>query len=63
MNKKNNRLIKMIGGILLSTAVLVTSCSHAFAATGSPDTNASRSLTIHKYRMEDIAQATTEGTG
>ena len=63
MNLKNNRWIKKLGGIALSFAVLCTSCTPTFAATGSPDTSAARSLTIHKYRMEDITKATTEGSG
>ena len=63
MNLKNNPLLKKIGGLALSIAVLCTSCGPAFAAAGSPDTNATRSLTIHKYRMEDITKATIEGSG
>ena len=63
MNLKNKPLFKKIGGLALSIAVLCTSCGPAFAATGSPDTSAARSLTIHKYRMEDIKKATTEGSG
>lgn len=63
MNLKNNKWIKKIGGIALSLAVLCTSCTPSFAATGSPDTSVERSLTIHKYRMEDMSHSTTEGTG
>lgn len=63
MNLKNNQWIKKLGGIALSLAVLCTSCTPTFAATGSPDTSMERSLTIHKYRMEDMSNSTTEGTG
>ncbi|MFR3144934.1 isopeptide-forming domain-containing fimbrial protein [Eubacterium sp. AM05-23] len=63
MKLKNNPLLKKLGGIALSFAVLCTSCTPSFAATGSPDTSVERSLTIHKYHMEDMSHSTTEGTG
>lgn len=63
MNLKNNQWIKKLGGIAMSFVVLCTSCTPSFAATGSPDTSIERSLTIHKYRLEDMSHSTTEGTG
>lgn len=62
-NLRNNQWIKKLGSVVLSLVVLCTSCTPTFAATGSPDTSIERSLTIHKYRMEDMTHVTTEGTG
>lgn len=62
MKMKNNKWAKCISAVLLSSVLLMGGLGSVFAA-GSPDVNQERSLTIHKYRMEDTADAGSEGMG
>lgn len=64
---KKEQLKKRVGTIILTGVMLLSSIGAVIqpvsAATGSPDLNQPRSLTIHKYRMDDASQAGEEGTG
>lgn len=62
---KMKKLKKLVAGILSAAMVMSTMAVTAFAAgeTSTIDTDTDVSLTIHKYRMEDVGDATFEGTG